>query len=252
MRDGEAQAAVRQALEIGYRLVDTASKYENEEAVGRGIADADVPRADIFVTTKLRGSDQGYEETLAAFEESRKRLGLDYVDLYLIHWPLPRLDKYVESWRAMIRLHDDGAVKSIGVSNFTAEHLDRLLDETGVMPVLNQIELHPYLDQADMREADRQRGVRTQSYSPLGRGSQLVHEDAVTTPARTYGVSPQQVVLRWHVQLGTVPIPKSSDPGRQRENLSVFDFELNDDEMAAISGLHGPRISGDPETHEEF
>ncbi len=252
MRDAQAQVAVRHALEIGYRLVDTASAYRNEEAVGRGIADAGVARSDIYVITKLRGSDQGYDETLAGFEGSRKRLGLEYVDMYLVHWPLPRVDRYVESWRAMIKLRDDGVVRSIGVSNFNADHLDRLLDETGVMPVLNQIELHPYFDQPEMRTADAQRGVRTQSWSPLGRGSALSSEPAVTRPAETYGVSPQQVVLRWHVQLGTIPIPKSADPQRQRQNLAVFDFELNDDEMAAILALSGSRAGGDPETHEEF
>jgi diketogulonate reductase-like aldo/keto reductase len=252
MDDAEAETGVSGALDVGYRLVDTAASYENEVGVGRGIARSDVPRGDVFVTTKLRGRDQGYQEALHAFEESLDRLGLDYLDLYLIHWPLPRVDKYVESWRAMIKLRDDGVVRSIGVSNFTGGQLDRLLDETGVMPVINQIEMHPRFTQQGMRGADAERGVRTESWSPLGRSSALLKDSTVTTPAEKYGVSPGQVVLRWHIQLGVIPIPKSSDPRRQRENLALFDFELDSDEMAAISSMPQHRTGGDPETHEEF
>jgi 2,5-diketo-D-gluconate reductase A len=247
-----AQVAVRHGLCTGYRLVDTASKYDNEQAVGRGIAESGVAREEVFLTTKLRGSEQGYDETLAAVDGSCQRLGVDYLDLFMIHWPMPHLDKYVESWRAMVKLHDDGVVKSIGVTNFTAEHLDRLLDETGVMPVVNQIELHPYFSQDEMRAVNAERGVRTESYSPLGRGSRFETEPAIQTAAQTYGMTPAQVVLRWHIQLGAIPIPKSADAQRQRENLSVFDFELTGDEMAAITALHGPRLGDDPETYEEF
>ena len=250
--DEEAPEAVRTALEMGYRLIDTAAKYENEEAVGRGIAEAGVPREQIVVTTKLRGSEQGYEEALRAFETSRKKLGLDYVDLYLIHWPLPRLDKYVDSWRALVKLREDGVVRSIGVSNFTAAHLDRIIAETDVAPAVNQIELHPYFTQADMRAADAERTVLTQSWSPLARSASLLTEPALEQIAGRHGVEAAQVVLRWHVQLGVLPIPKSASPDRQSLNLDVFGFELSESEMAQISGLERGRQSHDPDTHEEF
>jgi 2,5-diketo-D-gluconate reductase A len=252
MNDAEAETAVREALQLGYRLLDTASKYGNETGVGRGLATADVPREEVAVATKLRGDDQGYESTLSAFEESRKRLGVDYVDLYLIHWPLPRLDKYVDSWRAMVTLQADGVVRSIGVSNFTAEQIDRLRDETGVAPAVNQIELHPFFPQPEMRAADAERGVLTQSWSPLGRRRGILEAKPVADAAARLDRSPGQVVLRWHVQLGAVPVPKSASPERQRENLDVFDFTLTEEEMAGISSLGRGRFGGDPTTHEEF
>jgi len=252
MRDEQATTAVAGALRLGYRLVDTAASYGNEEAVGRGIAAAGLPRAEVFVTTKLRGADHGYQETLAAFEASRLRLGLDYLDLYLIHWPLPRIDRYVESWRAMITLRGDGLVRAIGVSNFTPAQLDRLIDETGEVPAVNQIELHPYFPQEPLRTANAARGIRTESWSPLARSSDLLREPVVASAASRHGVTPAQVVLRWHVQLGAVPIPKSASPQRQAENLDVFSFELDQQEMAAISGLERGRQGGDPEVHEEF
>ena len=251
MRD-DAPEAVRTALDAGYRLIDTAAKYENEAEVGRGIADAGLPREELVVTTKVRGSDHGYESTLRAAEASRRALGLEYLDLYLIHWPLPRLEKYLDTWRALIKLRDDGVVRSIGVSNFSAAHLDRVVEETGVVPAVNQVELHPYFSQSDLRAVHAERGIVTQSWSPLGRKSDLLTDAAVDEIARRHGVENTQVVLRWHVQLGAVAIPKSSDAQRQRSNLDVFGFELSEDEMAQVSALDRGRQSHDPDTHEEF
>lgn len=250
--DDAAEATVRGALRLGYRLVDTAASYGNEQGVGRGIATADVDRGDVFVTTKLRGRDQGYDTTLRAFERSRERLGLDHVDLYLIHWPLPRLDRYVDTWRALITLRDEGLVRSIGVSNFTAAHLDRLVDETGVAPTVNQIELHPYFSQEEMREVNRVRHVRTESWRPLGRDTAVLREPVITAIAARLGWSPAQVVLRWHVHLGAIPIPKSVDPVHQAANLAIFAADLTDDDVGAISELRGERLGGDPDVYEEL
>ncbi|MDX3244973.1 aldo/keto reductase [Streptomyces sp. ME18-1-4] len=252
MDDAQAEEAVAGALGLGYRLLDTATNYRNESGVGRGVARSGVAREEIVVTTKLPGRHHGYEETLASFEESRQRLGLAYLDLYLIHWPLPRVDKYVDSWRAMIKLREDGLVRSIGVSNFTAEHIERLEKETGVLPSVNQIELHPLFPQDALRAFHEAKGVRTQSWSPLGRGSALLDDPAVVSVAEALGVTPGQVVLRWHLQLGAVPIPKSSSPERQRANLDVFGFELGPAQMAAIADRVPERLGGDPEVHEEF
>ncbi|MFD8236780.1 aldo/keto reductase [Streptomyces sp. NPDC059696] len=250
--DDEAQQAVLSALEAGYRLIDTAANYRNERGVGRAVASGVVPREEVVVTTKLPGRHHGYEETLASFEESRARLGLEYVDLYLIHWPLPRVDRYVGSWKAMIKLREDGLVRSIGVSNFTAGHIERLEEETGVLPSVNQIELHPLLPQDDLRAFHAGKGIVTESWSPLGRGTPLLEDPALTRIARAHGVSPGQVVLRWHTQLGAVPIPKSANPERQRANLDVFGFELSEDEMRAVADRAQHRVGGDPEVHEEF
>jgi len=253
MDGDEGAAQVATAIESGYRLLDTALNYGNEGAVGEAIRRVDVPRDELVVTTKLPGRHHGYEETLASFEESRAALGLDHVDLYLIHWPLPRVDKYVDSFRAFVKLRDDGLVRSLGVSNFTEAHLQRLADETGVVPVVNQVELHPYFPQAELRAVHERMGIVTESWSPLAKQSELLTEAVVADVAAAHGRTPTQVVLRWHVQLGAVPVPKSADPGRQRENLDVFDFELTDAEVAAISGLERGRLwDGDPETHEEF
>ncbi|MFF7731546.1 aldo/keto reductase [Streptomyces sp. NPDC007984] len=250
--DDEAQAAVLSALEAGYRLIDTATNYRNERGVGRAVASGVVPREEVVVTTKLPGRHHGYEETLASFEESRARLGLEYVDLYLIHWPLPRVDRYVDSWKAMIKLREEGLVKSIGVSNFTAAHIDRLEKETGVLPSVNQIELHPLLPQEELRAFHAGKGIVTESWSPLGRGTQLLRDPAVARIAQAHGVSPGQVVLRWHTQVGAVPIPKSANPERQRANLEVFGFELGEDEMRSVADRARRRLGGDPEVHEEF
>ncbi|MEG8275137.1 aldo/keto reductase [Streptomyces sp. AHA2] len=250
--DDEAQAAVVSALEAGYRLIDTATNYRNETGVGRAVASGVVPREEIVVTTKLPGRHHGYEETLASFEESRTRLGLEYVDLYLIHWPLPRQDRYVDSWKAMVELRDEGLVRSIGVSNFTPAHIERLEQETGVLPSVNQIELHPFLPQDELRAFHAARNIVTESWSPLGRGTSLLQDPALARIAGAHGVTPGQVVLRWHVQLGAVPIPKSANPERQRANLDVFGFELSADEMAAVADRAHRRVGGDPEVHEEF
>ncbi|WP_406437765.1 aldo/keto reductase [Streptomyces sp. NBC_01613] len=252
MSDAEAETAVSEALGLGYRLVDTATNYRNESGVGRGVARSDVPREEIVVTTKLPGRHHGYEETLASFEESRGRLGVDYVDLYLIHWPLPRVGRYVDSWRAMIKLREDGLVRSIGVSNFTAEHIERLERETGVLPSVNQIELHPFFPQDELRAFHTAKGVLTESWSPLGRGTSLLDDPVVISVAEALGVTPGQVVLRWHTQLGAVPIPKSSNPKRQRANLDVFGFELGPAQMRAVADRAHRRTGGDPEVHEEF
>jgi diketogulonate reductase-like aldo/keto reductase len=252
MDDLEAADAVRGALDLGYRLVDTAASYGNEAGVGQGIATSDVPRDEITVTTKLRGQDQGYESTLRAFGESRVRLGVEYVDLYLIHWPLPRVDRYVDSWRAMIRLRDDGLLNSLGVSNFTPEQIDRLVAETGVAPAVNQIERHPYLVQDELCAYDAEHGIVTEAWQPLARKTDLLSEAVIGEIAARHEVTPAQVVLRWHVQRDVVPIPKSSSEQRQRENLDVFDFALTDEEMAVIGDRPQVRSGGDPMVHEEF
>ncbi|SDP28205.1 Aldo/keto reductase [Streptomyces sp. cf386] len=252
MDDAQAEQAVRGALELGYRLVDTATNYRNETGVGRGVASGGVPREEIVVTTKLPGRHHGYEETLASFEESRARLGLDYVDLYLIHWPLPRVDKYVDSWKAMIKLREDGLVRSIGVSNFTAGHIERLERETGVLPSVNQIELHPLFPQDELRAFHADKGILVESWSPLGRGSSLLDDPVVQGIADALKVTPGQVVLRWHTQLGALPIPKSADRERQRENLDVFGFTLDATQMGAVADRAHRRLGGDPEVHEEF
>ncbi|MCX4680357.1 aldo/keto reductase [Streptomyces sp. NBC_01433] len=250
--DDAAEKAVAGALGLGYRLVDTAMNYRNETGTGRGIARSGVPREDVFVTTKVPGRHHGYEETLASFEESRRALGVEYVDLYLIHWPLPRVDKYVDTWRAMIKLREDGLVRSIGVSNFTAAHLDRLERETGVLPAVNQIEMHPLLVQDELRAVHTAKGIVTESWSPLARGRDVLDAPETVAVAAAHGVTPGQVVLRWHTQLGAVPIPKSADPGRQRENLDLSGFELTPREMARIAAGPQRRFGGDPDVHEEF
>jgi len=252
MSDAEAERAVADALGLGYRLVDTATNYRNEDGVGLGLSRSGVPREEVVVTTKLPGRHHGYEETLASFEESRRRLGLEYLDLYLIHWPLPRVDKYVDSWRAMIKLREDGLVRSIGVSNFTTEHIERLEKETGVLPSVNQIELHPLFPQDELRAFHTAKGIVTESWSPLGRGSDLLDDPVLVRIAEAFGVTPGQVVLRWHTQLGAVPIPKSSNPERQRQNLDVHGFELGPEQLRAVSDRAHRRLGGDPEVHEEF
>ncbi|WP_344294797.1 aldo/keto reductase [Agromyces neolithicus] len=245
--------AITTSIADGYRLLDTAFNYGNEEAVGEAIRRTDVDRSDLFITTKLPGRHHGFDETIASFEQSRKNLDLDWVDLYLIHWPLPRVDKYVDSWRAMISLREKGLVRSIGVSNFTAEMLTRLVDETSVVPVVNQVELHPYFPQAQLRAFHDEHEIRTMSWSPLAKRSDLLQEPVIVELAAAHGVTPAQVVLRWHVDLGAVPIPKSSDAARRRSNFDVFGFTLPVEEVDAISALARGRLwGGDPDTHEEF
>ncbi len=246
-------ASVVSALQAGYRLLDTALNYGNEVDVGEAIRRSGISREDIMVTTKLPGRHHGFDETLASFEESRGHLGLDYVDLYLIHWPIPRIDKYVETWRAMIQLREQGLVHSIGVSNFTQEYLFRLIDETGVAPAVNQIELHPRFPQTTMRQANLSHGIVTESWSPLARQHPVDTERVIVEVAARHEVTPAQVVVRWHIQLGAVPVPKSASPRRQAENLDVFGFTLTEAELVSISALESGRLwGGDPESHEEF
>jgi 2,5-diketo-D-gluconate reductase A len=245
--DEQAESAVRTALEFGYRSVDTASLYGNERGVGRAVADSGVPREELFITTKLWNDDQGYEPAIDAFGASLQRLDLEYVDLFLIHWPKPTLDKYVESWRALERLYSDGRVRAIGVSNFQPAHLQRLLDETDVVPAVNQIELHPYLQQRQLRDFDAAHRIATEAWSPLGQG-QALDQPVIRTIADRYRKTPAQVVLRWHIQLGNIVIPKSVTPARIKQNIEVFDFELSDDDLRAIGDLEsGMRIGPDPD-----
>ncbi|SOD62337.1 Aldo/keto reductase [Streptomyces zhaozhouensis] len=250
--DAEAERSVADAIGQGYRLIDTAVNYRNETGVGRGIAAAGVPREELVVTTKLPGRHHGYEETLASFEESRNRLGLSYVDLYLIHWPNPSVDRYVDTWRAMAKLREDGLVRSVGVSNFTPAQLTRLREETGVVPAVNQIELHPLLPQEEARAFHAREGIVTESWSPLGRGSTLLEDGRIGEIARAHGVGPAQVILRWHLQLAAVPIPKSADPERRRGNIDIFGFSLDAEEMAAVADRPHRRLGGDPDHHEEM
>jgi len=243
----ETKQAVTEALEAGYRLIDTAQGYRNEEGVGAAIAESDVPRDELFITTKLTNSEQGYDTTLAAFDGSMDKLGIDVLDLFLIHWPLPMFDQYVETWRAFEKLLADGRVRSIGVSNFEIPHLQRLLAETDVTPAVNQIELHPEFPQEDLREFHQQHGILTESWGPLGQGKGLLENPQIVEVAQRKHRTPAQVVLRWHVQLGCVVIPKSVNPDRIRENINIFDFELDDADMAEISKVRtGERLGGDP------
>jgi 2,5-diketo-D-gluconate reductase A len=241
-----ASDAVRSALSAGYRSVDTAAIYGNEAGVGDGLRSSPVARDDVYVTTKLWNDAQGYDSALGAFETSRARLGLDVVDLYLIHWPCPRQDRYVESWRALISLRDQGLARSIGVSNFTADHLRRLVDETGVVPAVNQIELHPRLQQDELRRVHTGLGIATEAWSPLAQ-AQLLDDPVLAEIAAVYDVTSAQVILRWHLQLGNVVIPKSVTPSRIAANIDLFGFELTDEHMHAIAGLNrDARIGPDP------
>ncbi|KRD04715.1 MULTISPECIES: aldo/keto reductase [unclassified Streptomyces] len=249
--DDEAEQAVTTALEAGYRSIDTAAIYGNEEGTGKALAASGVPRQDLFVTTKLWNSDQGHDATLRAFDASLEKLGLEYVDLYLIHWPRPARGKYVDTYKAFEKLLADGRVKAIGVSNFLPEHLERLIDETSVVPAVNQIELHPHLQQQESRAFHAERGIATEAWSPLGQGKGLLEVPAVVAIARKHDRSPAQVVLRWHLQLGNVVIPKSVTPSRIKENIDVFDFSLDTEDLAAISALNEDRrIGPDPATFD--
>ncbi|MEC3916487.1 aldo/keto reductase [Nocardia sp. CDC160] len=248
VEEGDTFASVTTALEAGYRSIDTAAIYGNEGEVGRAIREFGVARDDVYVTTKLWNSEQGYDSTLRAFDASMERLGLEHLDLYLIHWPVAQADRYVDTFRAFQKLKAEGRVTSIGVSNFNRDHLERLIAETGETPVINQIELSPNLIQAELRAFHTERGIATEAWSPLGRGAAL-KDPTIARIAGETGRTPAQVIIRWHLQLGNVVIPKSVTPSRIRENFDVFSFELSDDQMRAISALDsGTRVGPDPAT----
>ena len=243
----EAEKAVGLALDAGYRSIDTAMIYRNEEGVGAGIKASGIERDELFITTKLWNDDQGYDSTLRAFDASLKRLGLEYVDLYLIHWPKPSQDKYLDTWRAFEKLKQDGRVRAIGVSNFKIAHLERLLGDTAIVPAVNQIELHPTLPQNELHEFHEAHSIVTEAWSPLAQGE--LDAPAIVALAEKHSRTPAQVVLRWHMQRGIVAIPKSVTPSRIAENIDVFDFALDDDDMQLMRGLDtGRRIGPDPDT----
>jgi 2,5-diketo-D-gluconate reductase A len=248
----DTEQAVSAALQVGYRHIDTAAAYGNEREVGRAVKKSDVPRDEIFIVTKLWNADQGYDSTMKAFEKSVKRLGLGgdggYLDLYLIHWPVPAKSEYVDTWRAFGALRDLGHIRSIGVSNFAPEHLNTLIDATGIVPVVNQIELHPLMTQVELREVHKKLGIATEAWSPLGQGRLLEHP-TITGIANARAKTPAQVIIRWHLQIGNIVIPKSVNPERIASNFDVFDFELSDDDVTSISSLdNGTRLGPDPRT----
>jgi 2,5-diketo-D-gluconate reductase A len=248
-------AAMVSALEAGYRLLDSAVNYGNEEEVGEALRRSGIPREDVAIATKVPGRFHAKPLALQSLRDSASLLGVDQVDLALIHWPNPSQDLYPQAWQALVQAQQEGLVRTIGVSNFTEAHLRRIIDDTGVTPAVNQIELHPYFPQAQMRAVNEGLGVRTQAWSPMGKRQAPFGEPPVADAAAAHGVTPGQVILRWHVQLGSLPLPKSATPERQRQNLDVFGFELTDAEMAAITGLgraDGRLFGGDPDTHEEM
>ncbi len=255
LRGKDGTAAMVSALEAGYRMLDTAVNYENESEVGEALRRSGLLRDEVVVASKIPGRHHAYDDAIASVRGSLERLGVERTDLHLIHWPNPSQGKYVEAWRALVQLQRDGLVRSIGVSNFTEEHLTRIIDDTGVVPVVNQVELHPRFPQKRMREVHERLGIRTEAWSPMGKRRAPLEEHAVTAAAEAHGVTPGQVILRWHVQLGSLPIPKSADPLRQARNLDVFGFELTPAEVDAIGGLaedDGRLFGGDPDTHEEM
>jgi 2,5-diketo-D-gluconate reductase A len=236
--DSETQKAVEQALEVGYRSIDTASFYRNERGVGAAIKTSGISRDQLFITSKVWNDAQGRQKTTRSFDESLENLGLEYLDLFLIHWPVPSQDLYVETWRTLADIREEGRIRSIGVSNFEPVHLERLKAETGIPPVVNQVELHPYLTQRDVRDYDAVNSIVTEAWSPLAKGGSLLSEQVLTEIGARYGKSPAQVVIRWHIQLGNIVIPKSVTAARVRENFDVFDFALTEAELTAISSLN--------------
>lgn len=240
--------AVEEALSAGYRHIDTAAAYRNERGVAEAMRAHGCDRGEVFVTTKCWNENQGYEEAKRALDASLERMGFEYVDLYLIHWPVPTHDRYADTWKAFVQARAQGLARAIGVSNFQPAHLRRVIEETGETPAINQIELHPYLQQAELRRVHEQLGIVTEAWSPLAQGA-VLEEETIVEIARAHGKTPGQVVIRWHLQLGNVVIPKSVTPHRIRENIDVFDFELSDDQMQAIAGLdRGERTGPDPDT----
>ena len=247
--------AITSAIRNGYRLIDSAIRYDNEGAVGEAVRQSGIPREQLFLTSKLRAQYFNYDDALEMIRESLYRANLDYWDLFLLHWPNPKQDKYVEAWRALIQAKENGWIRSIGVSNFMPEHLDRLIEETGEIPVINQIEMHPYFSQVEQRQADKERGIITEAWSPLSRARTVTHDETIAELARQKGKTVSQVILRWHVQLGVIPLPRSSSELHQKENLDVFNFELTEDEMETLNALTKPdgRIDNqDPREYEEY
>jgi 2,5-diketo-D-gluconate reductase A len=240
--------AVTTALEAGYRHIDTAQMYGNEAEVGQAIAKSDIPRDQLWITTKCNNSNHGYDDAQSALDESLQKMGLDHVDLYLIHWPLPGKDLYVDTWKGFEKAQSDGKARTIGVSNFQPHHLDRLLSETETVPAVNQIELHPHMQQAGLRSYHERHGIRTEAWSPIGQGRGLLDAPELSEIAQAHGKSPAQVVLRWHVQIGNIVFPKSSTAERIRENYAIFDFELGDDEVETINRMErAERLGPDPD-----
>jgi 2,5-diketo-D-gluconate reductase A len=255
LQGADGLEAILTAVDNGYRLLDTAVNYGNEMTVGEAIRRSGVPRPEFRVTSKLPGRHHAYDDAIVSTHESLGRLGLEHIDLHLIHWPNPRRDEYSEAWRALVDLQRDGLVTTIGVSNFSAEHLDRIMDTSGVVPAVNQIEMHPYFPQEDLRAVHDSLGIRTVAWSPLAKAKALFEEDVIRNMAEAHGASPAQVVLRWHFQLGSVPIPKSTTSEHQLANGEIFEFELTDDEIDAISALgreDGRLFGGDPDEHYEM
>lgn len=248
-------SVIDSAIDQGYRLLDTAFNYENEGAVGEAIERSSVPRSELIISSKLPGRHHDYHEAIETIQESLYRAHLDYYDLYLIHWPNPKEDHYVEAWQALIDAQKFGLIRSIGVSNFLPEHLDRLEKETGVMPVINQVELHPYFNQEEQRKYDKDHGILTQDWSPIGRASEMLQNETLKKVAAKYNKNVGQLILRWEVQLGTLPIPKSSTPSRQKGNISIFDFTITDEDMQTINSLSskdGRLKDQDPSYYQEF
>jgi len=247
--DEETTQAVSTALEAGYRSIDTAAAYQNEAGVGKALVASGIDRSELFVTTKLWNADQGFDHTLKAFDHSLGLLGLDYLDLYLIHWPTPERDLYVDTWRALEKILADGRVRAIGVSNFQPEHLDRMAEVAGITPAVNQVELHPFLQQHEVRAYGADFGIRTEAWSPLAKGGSLLSDPVIQALATKHERTPAQVVLRWHLQLGNIVIPKSVTPARITENLNVFDFTLSDEDLATITPLdRNERTGPHPDT----
>jgi 2,5-diketo-D-gluconate reductase A len=247
LSDAEVTGLALEALRVGYRHIDTAAGYENERGVGRAVAQSGLAREEVFITSKLRNGDHGFDETLRAFDATMERLGLDVLDLYLIHWPSPKIGRYVESWEAFVQLQKEGRVRSIGVSNFNPDHIERIIGETGVVPSVNQIELHPYFQRRDLRAFHEKNGIAIESWSPLGRAN-LLDDPIVTAIAEKHGRTPGQVVIRWHIEQGLIVFPKTATPKRLAENFDVFDFALDGEDMSRVAGLDRPegRTGPDP------
>ncbi|OIL40154.1 2,5-diketo-D-gluconic acid reductase [Oenococcus oeni] len=255
VRGGQGVDQILSAIEDGYRLIDTSTNYDSEGAVGEAIRRSGIPRCEFIVTSKLPGKYHHYQDALMMIQESIFRMGIDYLDLYLIHWPLPKRDHYVEAWKALVDAQKLGLIRSIGVSNFLPEHLDRIINESGVTPAVNQIEVHPYWVQEDMLAANKSRGIVSEAWSPLGRGSAALKEDIIKNLADKYGKNTGQIILRWHTQRGIIPLPKASSLIHQRSNIDIFDFSLTSSEIEQINALNRSdgRVDGqDPNTYEEF